>query len=300
MPSGKPTAITSTPSSTSAGRTTRSARAASRRSSRRLSAGTANVARITGHEQQVDARVGLEGALHARVAAADVARPEAQAAQRLADARRRPDRPRLLGEGQEVLRVAHVHRDGREPPQRRRQPDRGRAQQEAPDRAPGDVPDAALVDDQQRRAEQHPRGDRDVDAAAGRREDQREAGRPPPAARVAHAAVDAQQQPRQRRVGEQRDARAAGVRDDVRVERVQQRRPRAWATPRGRPVSASSSRTIPHAASASQRPEPQPPDDPGRDPERVAEREERRHRPQVAAVLPGPDVPEARSTASTR
>ena len=65
-----------------------------------------------------------------------------------------------------------------------------------------------------------------------------------------------------------------------------------WARPRGRSSSASSSRTIPHAAIASTAPEPQPLHDPHRQAEPVAEREPRRHRERVAAVLAGPHVAE--------
>ena len=49
---------------------------------------------------------------------------------------------------------------------------------------------------------------------------------------------------------------------------------------------------MPHALSGERHADPQAPDDPLRQAEGVAEREERAHRPQVAAVLAGEDVPE--------
>ena len=144
-------------------------------------------------------------------------------------------------------------------------------------------PRPALVERQQQRPDEHPRRHRRVHAPAGGGHDQRERRRPHPPA--AEPARDAHQQPRQRGVAEQRDRRAAGEDDDVRVEQSTsrpgdgvRRRPR-------RPASSSISRTAPQAASARISAEPQPLHEPRREPERVAEREERPHREQVAAVL---------------
>ena len=69
---------------------------------------------------------------------------------------------------------------------------------------------------------------------------------------------------------------------------------------RARSSSVSSSLTIPHAATASSSAEPQPVDDPVGQPEQVAEREERAHRPQVAASTGPPGPGRARPTSSTR
>ena len=229
----------------------------------------------------------------AAVADAEVGDPVAHQPQRLGQARRAPDRPGLLGEAQEVDAVARLHEQRHDPPRR----DDGRS------RAPSATPNAqtarqrhgarpALVEREQQRPEQHPRRHRRVHPAAGRRHDQRERRRPAPRRTGAQAAHGAHEQPRQRGVAEQRDRRAGREDDDVRVEQEQQRRRRRAATPRGRPASSSISRTAPHAASGEHQPEPQALHEPRRAAERVAEREERPHREQVAAVLAALDVAE--------
>ena len=242
-----------------------------------------------GDEPQVDAGVGLEGAQSPRVTDADVARPEAKQPQRLGQRRGAPDRPRLLGVGQEVQAVAGVDEDGGDPPQagerrHRHEPHHEPARRGRRHRAP-----AELVDHQQRGAEQQPGGDGDVDPAAGRRQHEREGRRPPPAAGVAQSPVHAQQQPRQRRRGQQRDRRPPHVGDDVRVEHVQQPAGQVAGAARA-PGECVEQAHHPPRAERQHRADPQPPDDPVGQADEVAEGEERPHRPQVAAVLPGEDV----------
>ena len=66
----------------------------------------------------------------------------------------------------------------------------------------------------------------------------------------------------------------------------------ACATPRGRPANSSISLTAPQAATREDQAQPQALDEPRREPQRVAEREERPDREQIAAVLAALDVAE--------
>ena len=155
---------------------------------------------------------------------ADVARPEAQQPQRLADRRRPPDRPRLLGERQEVRPVAGMddHRD--DPPGARHEQGDRHAQPIRNERAHRHAAPAQVVEDQQERPDEDPAGDRHVHPAARRRQHQRERRGPAPRLRVAQPAVHAEQQPRQRRVGQERHRRAVRVDRHVRVHDEQHRR----------------------------------------------------------------------------
>ena len=95
---------------------------------------------------------------------------------------------------------------------------------------PGEAPDVAqraaehghLVDEQRGGRHERPRDHSGVHAAAREREDQREPDRPAPAARARQTAMRREHQPRQRRVGQQRDRAAAGEDHGVRVEQVEQ------------------------------------------------------------------------------
>ena len=82
-------------------------------------------------------------------------------------------------------------------------------------------PGEPLVQEEQQRPEQHPARHRRVDAAARGREHEREDRGPPPAAGCAEAAVDREQEPRERGVAQQRHGRRLGERRDVGVDDVE-------------------------------------------------------------------------------
>ena len=176
----------------------------------------------------------------------EVGDPVAHQPQRLGQRRRRPDRPGLLREAQEVHAVARLDEQRHHPPRRRQ-----RRRQPGP---PGEAPHPPQVHrarppqvgPEQRRTEQDPRRHGGVHAAAGRGHDQRERRRPaPPARRQPPSHRD--QQPRQRGVPQKRDRRPRAEDDDVRVQQEQQPAT-ACEIPRAGPASSSINRTAPHAA----------------------------------------------------
>ena len=105
--------------------------------------------------------------------------------------------------------------------------------------------------------------------------------------------MHAEQHPRQRRRRQQRDRRAPGVGDDVRVEHVEQPAGEVAEAARA-PDELVEQAHHPPGAERQQQRDPQPVDQPRGQPERVAAGEPRAHRPQVAAVLPGEHVPQRR------
>ena len=225
------------------------------------------------------------------VADAEVGDPVAHQPQRFGQARRRPDRPGLLGEAQEVDAVERLHERRDHPPDRPEPRQQHRPPAEGEQRATADLAREPRVDGEQQRSQQHPRGHGRVDAAARAGDRERERRRPPPRARRAQAAMHAQQQPRERRVAEQRHGRARGEHGHVRVEQEQQ----AGDQVRGAARAARQRVHQPHdppRGQAQDEPEPQPVHEPRREPEHPPEREERPHREQVAPVLAALDVPE--------
>ena len=114
---------------------------------------------------------------------------------------------------------------------------------------------------------------------------------PREAARLAHAAVDDQQQPGQRRVPEQGDAGAAREDHGVRVEHVEGGRDQVGDPPRA-PHEGVQQPQHPPGRDREDQAEPDALRDPRAQPDSVQQREDRPHRPEVAAVLGSVDRPE--------
>ena len=245
--------------------------------------------------EQHHARVRGVRAVVAAVADADVRGPVPHEPQSLGPAGGAPDHARLLGERQEVAAVEDVHDHRRDPPQRGDREACGGPPHEPSRVAPGHGADRRLIHEQCQRRQRQPGDHSDVDAATGRARQQRERGGPPPAARVAQAAVDGQQHPRQQRVREQRDRRPVREHDDVRVQQDHG----TGGEPchgRARPARRGQQR-LGEAGDADRRhgehgAQPQPVHEPLGQPGEAAEREERAHREQVAGVLAAVDVAE--------
>ena len=242
-------------------------------------------------EEDHHAAAGEQRPQLAAIAHAEIREPVAHQPQRLGQAGRRPDRAGLFREAQEVDAVPRLHEHRHHPPHRRERARERGAPAERQQRLPADAADCSLVQREQHRSQQQPRGHRGIDASAAARDRDRERGRPPPRARHAQAAVDGEQQPRQHGVAEQRHRRARAEHHDVRVEKDEQAGDDVAGPARAPEQRVQEPQGPPHRH-RQQRTEPEAVHEPRGEPDRPAEREERPHREQVAAVLAALDVPE--------